>query len=685
MSDTALPKPTISPPSQKNSSSNSSQKSNTSDSNTTPKPIFSAPDSRQDATSKKIDKKPVSNSTEPQKTDNDSQQSKPSKQGILPPQKPKNPAPIDSSPTQPPNSTSKPTATPLPSPTVASTTTQGLGKTTTSMVQSPQGGSLLQKPTLQTSPSSNSNSNPAGQAMRPLKPPTSPSMGQANTISPNPGSVMRPPANMTALRTVSSNTLPPGATAPPPVTPQQPTATPKKAVFATASKSPMRFLPFILGGLVIVAILGFIAFRFIFSGGSDQDADVPVRSPVASSTPDQGRTVVPGTQTTISYWGLWEPEEIIEEIIDDFETEHPDIDVVFVPQSHKDYRERLQTAIASGQGPDVFRFHGSWTPMLSDELYPVPASLVSSSEFQATYYPVMAKQLQNNGQFVGIPLMYDGLALFYNEDILNTASEQPPQTWSELRSLAAKLTIRTGNEVKRGGVALGNATNVEHFSDILAVLMLQNGADLANPNTPEGKDALKFYTNFLKEDKVWSDSLPSSTVAFARGDVAMMFAPSWRAHEIQAINPDLRFGVTTIPRLAETRISWASYWAEGVNARSENTDEAWQFVEYLASEEVLKKLYASQSEVRSFGELYPRVNMADLVAQDPIVTPFLQDAPYSKGWYMSSFTHDNGINDLIIKYYEDAISAVLANTSTDEAMTTVDQGVKQVLRQYNAQ
>ena len=38
----------------------------------------------------------------------------------------------------------------------------------------------------------------------------------------------------------------------------------------------------------------------------------------------------------------------------------------------------------------------------------------------------------------------------------------------------------------------------------------------------ESQDALSFYTNFVKEDKVWDDKLPSSTVAFAIGYVAVM-------------------------------------------------------------------------------------------------------------------------------------------------------------------
>jgi len=278
--------------------------------------------------------------------------------------------------------------------------------------------------------------------------------------------------------------------------------------------------------------------------------------------------------------------------------------------------------------------------------------------------------------------MYDGLALYYNEDILNSANETPPTTWAELRLLASKLTVKSASGIQRAGLAIGNTSNVDHFSDILAVLMLQNGADFNNPNSQETQDALLFYTNFVTKDGVWDDKLPSSTVAFARGDVAMMFAPSWRAHEIAAQNPDLKFKTTTLPQLSDERISWGSYWAEGINSLSKNKDIAAKLVSYLSSDENLSKLFSTASEIRSFGEIYPKASMAEKLINNEIVSPYLDDAPYAKGWYMSSFTHDNGINDQMIQYYKDAINALIKGEKIDDILTTLESGTREVLQRY---
>jgi hypothetical protein len=43
---------------------------------------------------------------------------------------------------------------------------------------------------------------------------------------------------------------------------------PKKPEFAEPSKSPLRFLPYIVGGLLLLGILGFVAFRMFGGGGN---------------------------------------------------------------------------------------------------------------------------------------------------------------------------------------------------------------------------------------------------------------------------------------------------------------------------------------------------------------------------------------------------------------------------------
>ena len=452
-------------------------------------------------------------------------------------------------------------------------------------------------------------------------------------------------------------------------------------------KSPiMKFLPFIAGGVLLLVLIVFALSRFLGGGNTTSVANNQAQVPANNQggTNNQGqRTEIPAQRTTIEYWGLWEPSEVMQEVIAGFESENPTIKINYVKQSHVDYRERLQTALQSGSGPDIFRFHASWVPMLKSSLDPIPTSVASASDFKNNYYPVVTEQLVSSGQYVGLPLMYDGLVLYYNEDILATANETPPKTWPELRTLAVKLTVPSANGIQRGGLAIGNATNVEHFSDILATLILQNGGNLSEADSVQTRDALLFYTNFQVKDKVWNETLPSSTVAFARGDVAMMFAPSWRAHEIKALNPDLKFSTAPLPQLSEDeKVAWATYWAEGMSAAGKQKTESAKFLAYLNRPDNLKKFFSQASTVRLFGEIYPKVDMASEFAQDKVINSILEDAIYAKSGYMNSFTHDNGINDQTISYYKTAIDALVGGANIVGVQETLSQGVSQVLKQY---
>lgn len=444
---------------------------------------------------------------------------------------------------------------------------------------------------------------------------------------------------------------------------------------AKVKKSPLlKFLPFIGIGVVVLAVVAFILSK-VLGGNNTKTSTTPSSSTSQTSPKTQ--------QVELTYWGLFEDATVMQTLIDEFEKQNPNVSIRFVKQSHVDYRERLQSEIATGNGPDIFRFHASWTPMLKTDLASLPASVMNLSTYNQTFYPVAGTLLQNNGQIVGIPLMYDGLALFYNKKMLEAANATPPATWRDLQTLAKSLTVGSGSSMQRGGLAIGNAENVEHFSDILGLLILQNGGNPTNPNTQEVMDALTYYVSFAKNSPVFSTNLPSSTVAFAREEVAMMLAPSWRAHEVLAMNPDLDFGIVASPTLADQSISWASFWAEGVSSKSKNQVVAWQFLKFLSTKESLMKFYSAAKQNRAFGEIYPRPDMAAELASAKYVPAFLEMAENAQSWYLCSYTHDNGLNDQNISYYKEAIDSLLAGKQMEEVIQTLELGIKQNLAQYN--
>ena len=379
-------------------------------------------------------------------------------------------------------------------------------------------------------------------------------------------------------------------------------------------------------------------------------------------------------------------------LISSYESSHPDVKITYVNQSKEDYRERLKSALTKGEGPDIFTIHNTWVPMFKGDLDALPSSVMTAADYSKTFYSVITSDLSYGNSIVGIPLGYDALTLYINEDIFEKAGKIPPTTWDDLRKLAKELTIKDEKGIiTQSGVALGRTENVDHWQEILALMMIQNGVNLTNPVGENAEDALKFFTLFSSTDGVWDATLPTSTQAFEAGKLAMYFAPSWRTFEIQAKNPNLKFRTVPLPQLPEENttesinVGYATYWAQSVWSKSSNKLQAWQFLNYLVSSDSLQKLYKTESGIRSFGEPYPRVDLGDSLKDHPLVGSIISMAPNARSWYLASRTFDGstGINTQMSNYFGDAVNAVtIGKKSPADALETAAQGVVQVLAQY---
>lgn len=390
-------------------------------------------------------------------------------------------------------------------------------------------------------------------------------------------------------------------------------------------------------------------------------------------------------EVTITYWGLWENDSTVQSVLSDFESTHPKIKVTYSKQSPRQYRERLQNAITRGQGPDVFRFHNTWVPMLRNELSAAPGSVMTVSEFSSIFYPTASSDLVGGQSIYGMPVMIEGLGLYYNEDLFAAAGVSVPATWEDVLAIVPKLTVKSEKTILTSAIALGTTGNVEHFSDIVATMMMQNGAKLSVPTGSQAEEALVFYRKFANPSDpmyTWNETLDNSVYAFASGKVAMILAPSWRVFDVKQINPSLRFRVAPIPQLPGNTVTWASYWVEGVSSKSKNQQQAWEFVKYLTSREATTKLYTEAAKTRLFGEPYARVELGGTLVDDPYVGAFIEQAKTAKSFPLASRTFDNGLNDQLSKYLEDAINAVSGGSAPTQALQTASNGFRQVLSSY---
>lgn len=403
------------------------------------------------------------------------------------------------------------------------------------------------------------------------------------------------------------------------------------------------------------------------------------------------------TGVTLTYWGVWEDKKVMENVIFDFERQHPNIKIDYKKQDIKaveKYVNMLATRINNGTGPDMFRFHNSWVIQIQDFLLPLPSDVLNESQLLTQHYDVVRKDVNVGGAYYGIPLGIDTLALFINTEVLNEVGEKPPGDWNDLFNLANKLTIIDAGSKKiiRSGIAMGTYDNVDHAPDIFSLLMYQNGISFNNMNNslPSLKNALSYYTSFSMGDtKVWDSTFENSKLAFAKGKVAMIFGYSWDVLEIKKLNPNLTFAVYPVPHIpnlsGETNKSAtiASYWIEGVSSRTKYQKEAMEFLKFLTRRENIEKIYAEQARERLFGEPYPRRDMASLLAGNSMIYPFVQQADNCVSTPFSSDTYDKALNDSLNQYLANGINGLLSRSaSVDTASEIIIKGTDQILRKY---
>ena len=339
-------------------------------------------------------------------------------------------------------------------------------------------------------------------------------------------------------------------------------------------------------------------------------------------------------EITLTFWQTFDNTEVFSDIITKYQALHPNITIEYKKFRYEEYENELLNAWAEDRGPDIFAIHNTWMKKYQSKISPLPeeitmAYMVEVGSIKKEVVPqiktvksLTTKELKNNfadvvatdvilddGKIYGLPLSIDTLALFYNRDLLNSAGiANPPKYWNkEFQQNIKKLTKQDPKKgLVQSGIALGTSKNINRFSDILSVLMMQNGAVMQNgesvsfalpsktmPSYNPGLEALRFYTDFANPNKEvysWNGEQSNSLEAFTSGNLAMFFGYSFNIEQIRAQAPKLNFGIAKLPQIEGNpiEINFANYWVEAVSKKSKYPNEAWDFIQFLTKEENAK-------------------------------------------------------------------------------------------------
>lgn len=340
-------------------------------------------------------------------------------------------------------------------------------------------------------------------------------------------------------------------------------------------------------------------------------------------------------------------------------------------------RNNFKTAAQGGQGPDVMRAEVAWVAEFADAGLLVDLTDTRLATDTSDFLEVPLESGTFEGATYGIPQVTDTLALYYNRQLLEQASIEPPQTWDEVRAAAAVL----GGE---------NALFLNNDGYFALPFIYGEGGDLVDAeaqrivvNSPEAVAGLETAKGLLDAGAARTaldptNSYESMTAAFTTGEVAMIINGPWAVVDLlagEAFTDPANLGIAPVPGLTPGSGSAPIGGHDYVIRQGTDAQEnAIAFVECMASTESQVQISSELGLLPTRASAYedPAVSSQPTVAgfQDVITTA------HPRAWIPEAGELFEPLNAA----YADILAG---NTDAQTALDAVASAYQQILPDYS--
>ena len=348
--------------------------------------------------------------------------------------------------------------------------------------------------------------------------------------------------------------------------------------------------------LVVFIALALLISLAACASTTDQSSAAP--SPDASGGGDG--------QVTLTYWNLTAADMPFEtELIEAFESEHPDIRIKMEQVPVENFHDKVVLAAQTGTLPDVIQNIPEWT----SDFYEAGAILDITADIQDvldTYIEGGMELTKWNDSYYGLPFRFGTSGIFVNQQMLEEKNITIPEdwTWDQFYEIAGELT---DSEQGVYGFGLpGAASGDLGFSWNYLTFAFENGGKFIEDNraafaSEESAGALDFLIK-MKEDGIISQATTSFTAkdivdAFGSGKIAMFGNGPWYIATVKSSYPDMEFTTVPLPTQnldgAVESVSGGTYVS--ICEGTENYEQALTFIKWLTGEENMRQ-WAGQGE-----------------------------------------------------------------------------------------
>ncbi|MBC7811238.1 MAG: sugar ABC transporter substrate-binding protein [Burkholderiales bacterium] len=274
-----------------------------------------------------------------------------------------------------------------------------------------------------------------------------------------------------------------------------------------------------------------------------------------------------------------------------FEAEHPGIQVAVSLYPSRGFGTRVFTAIAAGDGPDIwYNFYA--TDIASQGFLEDLTPYMEASDVDEGWFESARRRAVYEDHYYGAPRDAVSSFIAYNKDIFDAAGVAYPEegwTIADYRSIAEQLNDPDNEVYGAGGIEGGEGCMLwSLFSfNLGGNITSEDGRQVVGYlDSPETIEAMRWCLELTEVASPASMAEQFGEVTFMSGDVGMQAISDWEVPALQE-QATFNWGVIGAPRFNEdTEVEpWADSYIYYMWSGSEHKDEAWQLIEYLTGPE----------------------------------------------------------------------------------------------------
>jgi ABC-type glycerol-3-phosphate transport system substrate-binding protein len=359
-----------------------------------------------------------------------------------------------------------------------------------------------------------------------------------------------------------------------------------------------------------------------------------------------------GTKIKISSWGSPEENQILVDLLNDFQKKHPNIQVELERIPYNEYTTKLLTEVAGGLAPDVIFTEVAFFSdfYLRGVLQPLNPYIQKDHLDLSTYYPQVVDRYTVDGQTYVIPRDTAPICVvFYNKNAFDEMGvPYPTSDWTieDFVATAKKVMKRdSSGKVTRWGLiddwVMPDAWIYDFGGSFVDNIKHPTKWTFAtDPNTLKG---MVFRSDMIYKYKIMMPPASLSSIGgagtgdlFTNGTEAMFLSGIWKTPSFRQIK-NFKWDVVMLPKgPGGVRGFGTGGSGYGILTSSPHKDEAWELVKFISGQEGEKKL--AQTGLAQ-PALMAEANTTFLDNQDPKNKKMLLDAvqyvkypPMCKNW-----------------------------------------------------